>query len=118
MMALGRTCDGGNNLSMHRARYPRFVLFSVLVALSVGAIAQEEAPRVTTADVENALKKGAACSLRMNRIYRPSVGYSCLSVMAILNAGVSPKDATVADTLDYITHSAEFINEGYGGPYE
>jgi hypothetical protein len=68
--------------------------------------------------VDLALKHGREAVLKILELYKRPVGYTCLSVMAVLNAGSSPDDPIVANAIDFISKNAEMINEGYGGPYE
>lgn len=101
-------------------RTVKFTLSALLLATAAQA-AEGPAPRVTAAQVEDAIKKGAAAvkrNLRANRAAWGGMGYQVLSVMALLNAGVPANDPAVAESINYITRNARAATgDSYQGVY-
>ena len=95
-----------------------FALTLLLACAGMWSHAPAGEEHISGADVERALKKGRDQVLKVLEFYRRPVGYTALSVMAVLNAGTPADDQVVSSSIDYIVKNAEMINEGYGAPYE
>jgi len=101
-------------------------IIAVLLALSfskesVLLAADGPAPKVTAAQVEDAIKKGITAvkrNLRANRGGWGGMGYQVLSVMALLNAGVPADDPAVAESIAFIAKNVRGATaDSYQGAY-
>ena len=81
----------------------------------------EDRRGLSAADVRQALERGKEALSRNLRQYRrvqQEVGYRVLAAMALLNCGVSPDDAAVAETLTDVCRTADLVTkEEYSGTY-
>ena len=97
-------------------------LLCIAACLALGRAVggENEAGGVTTEQVDAALKRGAQAGLRnLDRFRRAgNMGYSIVSVMALLNAGVSRDDRDVNAAITYIVREADHSLHQYEGAYE
>ena len=98
----------------------RTVLACVICAgISNAARAAHAEERVTNAEVENALKRGREAVMQTLSTFRSRApGPTALSVMSVINAGVSADDPVVASSIESVVRNAEMINDLYIGTYE
>jgi hypothetical protein len=92
-----------------RAWRPILHVLLLCAALSAAPVAAGEPDKVTAQQVNDAVRRGIQAVRHNLRLARQwgNVGYSAIGVMALVNAGVSPDDAVVADAIKIVVNNAE-----------
>lgn len=86
-----------------------------MAMLALGVAQAEE--HVTPAQVDEALKRGIPAAMQ-NLNSRAGLGYTVITVMALLNAGVPRENREVAEAIKRIYREAEYKGDSYQGTYQ